>query len=376
MIIVIAIYIGITLLYKTYQKNKVHLYYEEQQKIAARASKVNQAFLPPKDIPESQPVRILVLGGGGINGIISVKILDFLEKESNSRISDLFDAIYGTSIGGLEATFLTLPDSNGKSRYRAADLLNFMKKDATAVLKINGFHAFLSGLGLVSPIVDSQNYITLLRSIIGDTQLSQLTATVVLPGYELEKNEIQFFSSRKDILNQPNFLLYQLLSGTTAVVGAFPPQRVYSISNNDNYLLADPNLIINNPIIAALIHANIMYPKNPKIIVFIGLGLYKQKKETDFYNGLIGGAGQYMTMIRSGSPDKLFNLYVDILEDNHRLGLRTGSAYYINVPVNFSIGNSLDTSPEHILHIESIADSIIASQKYELLEIVKRLTTN
>jgi hypothetical protein len=376
MLIILAVYIGITFLYRLYLESKVHSYHEEQHEVAVRNSKINQGFLPPKDIPESQPVRILVLGGGGINGIISAKILDFLEKESNSHVSDLFDAIYGTSIGGLEAAFLALPDKDGRPKFSASDLLNFIRRDATSVLNIDNFHVFLSGFGLISPIIDSQAYINLLKNIMGDTQLSQLITTVVLPAYDLEKNEIQFFSSRQDINNQPNFLLYQLLSGTTAVVGAFPPQRAYSISNTDNYLLADPNLIINNPIIAALIHANIMYPHNPKIIVFVGLGLYKQKKETDFYNGLIGGAQQYMTMIRSGSPDKLFNLYVNVLEANHRLGLSKGSVHYINVPVDFSIGNSLDTSPDHLLHIENIADSIIASQRYELLELVGKLTAN
>ncbi len=169
-------------------------------------------------------------------------------------------------------------------------------------------------------------------------------------------------------------MVYQLLSGTTAIVGAFPPQRVFSISSNQNYLLADPNFIINNPVMAALIHANSMYPKNEKIIVFIGLGLYKQKKETDFYNGLISGLYEYMTMMRSGSPDKLFNLYLDVLVSSHQLGLKANDEYYINVPVDFNIGNSLDTSPENIRHLESIADSIIINQKPKLLPLINRLS--
>ncbi|MCE3269590.1 MAG: hypothetical protein K0R49_1844, partial [Burkholderiales bacterium] len=167
LLLILAIYIGIVFSYKAYQKNKMQVYYRQQQEIALKNTPYNQAFSPPKNIPENKPVRILVLGGGGIKGIVSAKILDFIEKNSHERVSDLFDAIYGTSIGGLEATFLTLPDKAGKPKYTAADLIKFIRMDASKVLGVDGFRAFFTGFGFVSPIIDTHAYINQLKDIMG-----------------------------------------------------------------------------------------------------------------------------------------------------------------------------------------------------------------
>ena len=125
---------------------------------------------------------------------------------------------------------------------------------------------------------------------------------------------------------------------------------------------------------AALIYANKMYPNNEKIIVFVGLGIYKQEENTDFYNGLIGGASEYLTIMRSGSQDKLFKLYIDELEAANKLGLKGGDAYYINEPLNVNIGSSLDTSPENIQKLEGFANWVILKKKPELMTLIKRLT--
>lgn len=47
--------------------------------------------------------RILCLDGGGIRGLITISILQEIERKTNKNITDLFDWIVGTSTGGIIA---------------------------------------------------------------------------------------------------------------------------------------------------------------------------------------------------------------------------------------------------------------------------------
>ena len=72
--------------------------------------------------------NVLSLDGGGIRGLITAKVVDYMEKashdyavktycfpeRSNGRISmaELFDLVAGTSTGSLLATALVIPNDN------------------------------------------------------------------------------------------------------------------------------------------------------------------------------------------------------------------------------------------------------------------------
>jgi patatin-like phospholipase/acyl hydrolase len=68
-------------------------------------------------------IRILSLDGGGIRGIISGVILNYLEiklqslDKSNLKISDYFDFIAGTSTGGILACTYLLPSNTGMAKH-------------------------------------------------------------------------------------------------------------------------------------------------------------------------------------------------------------------------------------------------------------------
>lgn len=50
--------------------------------------------------------RILCLDGGGVRGLVQIEILRQIEKKTGKRITELFDWIVGTSIGGIIALAL------------------------------------------------------------------------------------------------------------------------------------------------------------------------------------------------------------------------------------------------------------------------------
>ena len=93
--------------------------------------KENRAGLTPAEISKSQEVstlltsvstvplnmssggqelrrrdRMLFLDGGGMKGLVEIEILMEIERRTGRRITELFDWIVGTSIGGIIALAL------------------------------------------------------------------------------------------------------------------------------------------------------------------------------------------------------------------------------------------------------------------------------
>ena len=88
-------------------------------------------------------LRVLVINGGGVRGIIPARILQELTtiagKEKN--VTDLFDYIIGTSIGGIEAAALTIPSEDGRSpKYTTKDIVDIMLNDAQVIFLQKPLH--------------------------------------------------------------------------------------------------------------------------------------------------------------------------------------------------------------------------------------------
>ena len=52
------------------------------------------------------PFKILCIDGGGIKGLFSAQILAKFEEVYDTKISEQFDLICGTSTGGIKANML------------------------------------------------------------------------------------------------------------------------------------------------------------------------------------------------------------------------------------------------------------------------------
>jgi patatin-like phospholipase/acyl hydrolase len=76
------------------------------------------------------PVRTLSIDGGGIRGIIPLKILEYIEDKTKKQIHQLFNVIGGTSTGGIIALGLNSYKPGTKDIYKAAELMKFYTEDA------------------------------------------------------------------------------------------------------------------------------------------------------------------------------------------------------------------------------------------------------
>ncbi len=379
LVLILLFYCGLIEYYQVTLVKRLDIVYKHDFQTSVEAKKSYKPFLPIAKIPKNKPVRILILEGGGLSGIISSEILVYLENKSGKPISKLFDIIGGTSIGALQAATLTVPDVMNKPKYSATDMLSIIENSANKVLKINLINFVLSGFGLYAPLFDTTSYTNLLIEYFGDIQLSQLLTNVLITGYDSNSHQVMFFKSRKSETNQKNFLLNSLIGGVTAIPDIMPPQRIANIAsiNNESYDISDASFIINNPIIATLLYADSLYPENEKIIVFLGLGLDQKEHKSQFITPhlhIVDRLNMYYDM--RWAHDKLLLSYLDTFGKLNIFGLSQKRVFFIDEILDSGYGNELMPSKNNITYFKMIGNKIITTHKKELDNLIELLTSH
>src|ERR1017187_5240931 len=77
--------------------------------------------------------RILSIDGGGLRGIIPVKILQKLEELTGKRIYEMFDLVAGTSTGGIISCASTVKGADGKPKFTLADIEQLFAEKANTI---------------------------------------------------------------------------------------------------------------------------------------------------------------------------------------------------------------------------------------------------
>ena len=86
-------------------------------------------------------IRILSINGGGIRGYIPALILDQISKESGQDITQLFDMVIGTSIGGMLSAAYTTPmdlkNQTAGPKYNTSEILDLMLRSRNEIFPQN-----------------------------------------------------------------------------------------------------------------------------------------------------------------------------------------------------------------------------------------------
>jgi patatin-like phospholipase/acyl hydrolase len=183
---------------------------------------------------------ILSVDGGGLKGLIAIKILEIIENIIGGRIIDSFNLISGTSTGGLIAAAMTVKNSNGTPRHNLASVEG-MYLEAIQSLTQNGY-----GSGK-----ETEKLSELIKRTVDVQKIADTYVPVFVPTYDLNSRSIVVFKTRSAILNEAkNIKLFDVCRATSAVPQLFPS---YPIRYNKRDLnCVDAGWHIKNPAIAAL----------------------------------------------------------------------------------------------------------------------------
>lgn len=197
-------------------------------------------------------------GGGGMHGILPGKALSFLERslksksgDPNASISDYFDLVAGTGVGGLFAAMLfsTNPASaddtwrflvdNGKRLFPSSSskksLLNCLFSDGNS-----------SGLAMEKAMKDTFPETLTLRDTV---------KPLLIPCYDMLTSSPLVFS-RADALESESydFRLWEVCRATWAEPGRVGPVEVRSVDKQKVCVGVDGGLAMSNPTAAAITH--------------------------------------------------------------------------------------------------------------------------
>jgi uncharacterized protein len=207
-----------------------------------------------------KPIRVLSIDGGGIRGVIPARVLAELESVTGHPVSDLFDVIVGTSIGGIAAMGLVLPRENGVPD-PAAEIGEFYVRHGPSIFPQTpltfprtreelrdliarvGMQAAMfgsnpdAGNARYSPAPLEQAF----EEQFGDARLSEAIRPVIVTAYDVTLGRPALFSSRTD-----NLLMRDVARATSAAPTVFPPKQL-RVGNGTEHIYIDGGVFANNP---------------------------------------------------------------------------------------------------------------------------------
>ncbi len=216
-------------------------------------------------------MRVLCIDGGGIRGILAAMVLAELERLSGRPTAELFDLIAGTSTGSLVALGLSMPDSDGKARYSARQVMNLYELFGPKVFNRSVWHQIRAVGNLADGKYPAAGLEDMLGELFGEARLSDALCDVLVPSYELERRIPFFFKSWRAMEHEAyDFSMAQVVRAATAAPTYFEPAHIPT-EGGDYYALVDGALVAYNPGICAYVEARGLYP-DAKEMLLVSLG--------------------------------------------------------------------------------------------------------
>lgn len=203
--------------------------------------------------------NILSLDGGGIRAIITARILVYLEEQlldhnKNTHLCDYFDLIAGTGTGGIIAAMLTVPDENGRPKFKAQDAFDFFVKEGSKIFDVSLWKK-LSSIGGLTDEKYSATYLDkILDKYFEKAMLSNSTTALMITAYDIRNRSARFFATADTRVEGRNFLLKDICRASMATPSYFEPAKIKSATDTP-YAFIDGGLFANNPGMAAYAEA-------------------------------------------------------------------------------------------------------------------------
>ncbi len=303
--------------------------------------------------------KILSIDGGGIKGLYSSKILEHLEDQVKSPLSDYFDLISGTSTGGLIAMALSL-------KVPAREIVSFYKTEGPLIFKntlpFSRRLRFLQQL-LIQSKYSAKNLKSSLEKIFNDKKISDSNNLLCIPSFNVTTGSNRVFKYDHEALigTDNNRSMVDVGLATAAAPTYFPLHKI------GNPYFVDGGIWANNPALCGLLEAiRFFVGKPPKLYNAVsilsissltdGSGFHIRKKKIQLFD--------FQRLSFRSWNSKLFQITLDGQSEFVDFFLRSISS-------DFDFGCTYRRIPSHKVDPSNISsiDLDMASQKsIELLE--------
>lgn len=228
-------------------------------------------------------MRILSIDGGGIRGILPGMILVELEKKlqlvsrnPGARIADYFDLVAGTSTGAILCSAYVCPDAERKPKYTAQEAVNLYLEHGDDIFDVGIGKRIRSLGGATDEKYSAKELNRVLNTAFGEIKLSELLRPTCFVAYDVSSREPVIFKQHSALAKNRDFLVRDILRGTSAAPTYFEAARIYSLPPlPEKFVLVDGGMAANDPALCAYSEA-IKFSNvsgiNDMIIVSLGTG--------------------------------------------------------------------------------------------------------
>ena len=342
------------------------------------ASSIPFYKIPSKDKRKAKKyVLVLSIDGGGVKGLIPARILQYIEKKTGKKISEIFDVFVGTSTGGLIALFLNTPTEEGGAAYDGSDLVKMYRELPLIIFSNpNPLRKLRSIKGIITSKYSAKPYEQLLKKYFKNIGMAQSLNPVLVTSVDIETQtpfEFRTFSAVRG--DQENFFMWEAARATSAAPVYFKPYKLRT--EEGTFTLVDGGVGINNPSLLGISLAKRLYPKAK--ILFVSLSTQVSEVKNKFKtSGPLGGGALSLTRGGTNITAILHNLLQVPARNAEQLAerlLTTEGSTYIRIATeeNEARPISLDDSSQASLDkLEKISDRMI-KRNPQLKKLIKIL---
>ena len=233
-------------------------------------------------------VRILSIDGGGTKGVIPAYFLKKLEYITEKPISELFDYIIGTSIGGIMAIGYAIPDKDANPAYNSQDMYNLIEDKIDDVMPKDWWSLFKNTGGFFYSKYDRDGLDKLLEELSLNKTLLETTIPISVLTYSIKTFEPKAWSTFKacQTPTEENAYLSDIAGATSAAPTYFDPKEIRG-TNGDLHI--DGGVYAKNPSLVGITEFLLYNPQITKedlIIVSIGTGNLEHEVSSHNHYGL------------------------------------------------------------------------------------------
>ena len=332
----------------------------------------------------SKKIRVLSIDGGGIRGIIPGVIVSYLEKQLqkekgvDTRLSDYFDLLSGTSTGGILTCTYLVPDQNGRPKYTADQAVDIYLKQGGAIFDINLWQKIKRGDGLFDEKYSADALEKALLDYFGDTKLSELIKPCLITSYDIRKRKAMFFNQADATTEIYDFMVKDVARATSAAPTYFEPAHIKSLFGT-KYPLVDGGMFANNPSMCAYSEARTMkfgdnhHHPTAEDMMIVSISTGSEAKPYHFDDmkdkGVIGWIKPIIDIMMSGNSETVDFQLKQIFD-----AVDNSNDYYRLKPSIYNASPEMDNASETNLKALKEAGMQYVSENSEMLDdIVKKL---
>lgn len=217
-------------------------------------------------------LRVLVISGGGVAGLIPLSYLRYLEAKTQQPIHELFDLFVGTSTGSIIISFLNAYDDSGKT-VSAAGLYDDYLRFSRSILSASIWRKIFTLNGLIAPRFDNHRlYHDFRQNTHTKLPYYQLKNYVAMMDYSIDRLELSMLKNWDCEEPRVYAPLSQTLVGTTAAPLMFAPVTYY-YPHGKKATYMDGAVLANRPSLQAIRLVKQYFPNVEKlVIVSLGTG--------------------------------------------------------------------------------------------------------